>query len=597
MNYRPWLLFFVCSPSLVPGGPSITGEPWYMQETAMSSDARLTFMGKSWWKRAQELKEGNSFTLDLNRDNRPDTLIERRDGNIIEVVDDSGKSGDLANTKSSAAYLVSLKGSGLVDRMIVYIDNDHDGKADEMEIRHYQDGYLRYAWFGENYDGDGAQIFALKNWSYAGGSDFSSKFRGNVSIYLNKYDPLSKTWVPLSECPFLFWDQNHDGHSDIVLRVSAAPLSSNTGKDPDYANNYNYMWAPRATPLPETGNMNVRFSYNVDPDPRGEPVQHPHFTFGFNMVGAQAYSYPEMRYTNPLRREPRTVVRLPASQGVSAALRYPAQQTGFTWDEARTVFRWEGQFWIYQREYMPNTGGPTERWNMRREFSETPSSERKLYYSAIDKRYHLLGAREGWIEVGDLVNKQKDLEFRFFDSDHDGYFDTTEVFQPSNPVPVRVSRVNDPLATPVKLDRQWLQADYNNRVLPSAIRENERLIEALQTLTSDSLAAQYQAEAMKSDRLERRRYCLDIARELYFLKARDALYARNAAGPYPRLEAAARSQRILDRGPIDGGFTLGDSLDFWSTARQIEAFVETYNLGRYEKAAALIETITGTPPR
>ncbi len=240
----------------------------------------------------KDLKEGSSFTLDLNRDGRPDTLIERRDGNLIEIIDDSGHASDIANNRSSAAYLVSLKSTGLVDRMIVYIDNDADGKADEMEIRHYQDGYLRYGWFGENYDGDGAQIFALKNWSYAGGSDFSSKFRGNVSIYLNKYDQVSKTWVPLSECPFLFWDQNHDGHGDVVLRVSAAPLNSNKGKDPDYANNYNYMWAANATPLAETGNMNVRFSYNLDPDPRGEPVQHPHYTFGFNMVGSEAYSLP-----------------------------------------------------------------------------------------------------------------------------------------------------------------------------------------------------------------------------------------------------------------------------------------------------------------
>ncbi len=63
-----------------------------------------------------------------------------------------------------------------------------------------------------------------------------------------------------------------------------------TGKDSDYANNYNYMWAEKATPLSEIGNMNVRFSYNVDPEPRSEPLEQPHYTFGFNMVGAQPYS-------------------------------------------------------------------------------------------------------------------------------------------------------------------------------------------------------------------------------------------------------------------------------------------------------------------
>ncbi|HJY06206.1 MAG TPA: hypothetical protein VJ323_07800, partial [Bryobacteraceae bacterium] len=442
--------------------------PWYMQETAMSPNGRLTFLEKPWWPRAKALADGQSFSLDLNHDGRPDTLIERKDGNIIEIIDDSGHSSDITNNKADAAYVVSFKGTGLVDRMIVYIDNDGDDKADEMEIRHYRDGYLRYAWFGENYDRDGQQIFALKDWSYAGGSDFDSKFRGNVDFYLNKYDPETRTWVPLSECPFIFWDRDHDGRGDIVLRVSAAPLSSNAGKDTDYANNYNYMWAEKATPLRKIGNMNVRFSYNLDPNLRLEPEKKPHYTFGFNMVGAQPYSYPGMRYTNLRRRPPQTVVRIPANQGINVALHYPAQRTGFTWDEARTVFRWEGQFWIYEREYMPNTGGPVMRWNMRREYSPNPSSKHKLYYSDIAKRYHLYGAREGWMEVGHLVNKEKDLEFRYFDTNGDGYLDTTQVFEGANPVPVRVSHVTDLRTRPVTLTRDWLQADYNNIVLPAA---------------------------------------------------------------------------------------------------------------------------------
>ncbi len=80
----------------------------------------------------------------------------------------AARASDIAANKADAAYLVSFKGTGLVDRMIVYIDNDHDGKADEMELRHYRDGYLRYAWFGENYDKDGAQIFALKKLELCG---------------------------------------------------------------------------------------------------------------------------------------------------------------------------------------------------------------------------------------------------------------------------------------------------------------------------------------------------------------------------------------------------------------------------------------------
>jgi hypothetical protein len=556
--------------------------PWYMQETAMSPDGRMTFLNKSWWPRANALAEGQKFSLDLNHDGRPDTLIERTGGDIVEIIDDSGHSPDIANNKADAAYVVSFKGTGMVDRMIVYIDNDGDDKADEMEIRHYRDGYLRYAWIGENYDHDGQQIFVLKGWNYAGGSDFNSKFRGNVEFYLNKYDPETQTWVPLSECPFIFWDRDRDGRGDIVLRVSAAPLSSNMGKDTDYANNYNYMWAEKATPLSQIGNMNVRFSYNIDPDPRLEPEKKPHYTFGFNMVGAQPYSYRGMRYTNPRRRPPQTVVRIPANQGIDVALQYPAQRTGFTWDEARTVFRWEGQFWIYEREYMPNTGGPVMRWNMRREYSPNPSGGRKLYYSDVDKRYHLFGAREGWMEVGHLVNNEKDLEFRYFDTDGDGYLDTTQVLEGANPIPVRISHVTDLRTRPVTLTRDWLQADYNNKVLPIAIQEDEQLIAALKAVVQNPLAAAYEGAAAKAETAERRRYCLDIAKELYFLKVRDVFYARTAAGPYPNMNPAPKSMRLMSPGPVDGGFTLGDSLVYWQRSKQIEQFVQSYGAGKID---------------
>ena len=590
--------------------------PWYMQETAMSSDGRLTFFDKAWWPRAKALTEGQSFSLDLNGDGRPDTMIERRDGDLIEMIDDSGHASDIANNKGDAAYVVSMKGTGLVDRMVVYLDNDQDGKADEMEIRYYRDGYLRFGWFGENYDKDGAEIFALapefslwpilrnqpgaagaKDWSYDynGSKEFQSKFRGNTEIYLNKYDAVNRNWLPISECPFIFWDPTRDGRGDVVLRVSAAPLDSNTGKDPDYANNYDYMWAQKANRLSDTGVMNIRFSYNIDPEPRNEPFEKPHYTFGFNLVGAQPYSFPGMAYTNPRRRPPQTVVRIAADSGMEIALHYSAQQSGFTWDEGRTVFRYEGQFWIYERDYMPNTGAPTTRWNMRREYSDKPSSERKIYYSDVDKRYHLWGATEGWLEVGHLINDRKDLEFRYFDSDGDGYLDTTEVFEGSNPVPVRTVQLKNVRARPVVITREAMQDDYNNNVLPIAIRQDQELIAALRQVVNDPLAALYEADAMKATSAERRRYSLDVARELYFLRARDYLYGRNSQSPYSVLNPSSTLR--MTPGAAAGQYTVGDTLVYWKIAKQIDRFVETYDNGRFDETVQSINTLRNMLPQ
>lgn len=559
-----------------------------MQETAMSRNGRLTFLHKSWWARAQKLAEGKSFQLDLNHDGRPDTIIARRDGNIIEAIDDSGHAANIWN-RADTAYVVSYHGTGIVDCMVVYTDNNNDGRADEMEIRYYKDGYLRYAWFGENYDNDGAQIFHITNWKYDG-KQFQSKFRGNVMIYLNKYDPKTHSWVPLSECPFAFWDPNHDGLGEIVFRASVAPAASLKGKDLDYANNYNYMWQAQPPPLAAMAITNARLSYNIDPGPRREPLDRPHYNFGFNMVGLEPYRFPHMFYTNPRRRPPQTVVRLDWHHALATALSYPAHDTGFTWDEARDVHRWEGQFWIYERRLMSNTGGPTTRWNMRREYSSSLSARRQLYYSQIDRRYHLYGASESWIEVGHLVDDKKDLEIRAFDSNHDGYFDSWEVFKPGQGRPVRVSRVFNPEAKLIPLSRKFLIDDYNRRVLPEAIAADKELLAEMKKFASSPLALSYVQAAASSSMAERRRYCLDVARELFFLKVRDALYRQNASGDYPSLPEEAPG-RLLTPGPVKGRYTLGDTLAYWKFALQIERFVEDYGAGRLHQATLDLERI------
>jgi hypothetical protein len=587
---RMSLSLLLCVPMLaLAAAPPPQRLPWYMQETAMSAGGRLTLLDKPWWPRALALAEGSSFTLDLNHDGRPDTLITRKDGNIVEAIDDSGMAPDIWNNVSTT-YVVSLKGTGVVDRMVCYIDNDGDGKADEMDLRHYQDGYLRFAWFGENYDKDGAQIFELKNWSYAGNNGHN-KFRGNLQIYLNKYDAKTGTWVPLSECPFAFWDPNHDGHGDTVLRVSAAPLATLTGPDADYANNYNYMWSAETTPLAAMGNLNVRFSMNLDPQPRREPPDQPHYTFGFTMVGAQPYRFPRMTYTNPRRRPPQTVTRINWNDGVNVAMSYPARETGFTWDESHSVWRWEGQFWIFERVYLSNTGGPTMRWNMRREYSPKPASSREIYYSEADRRFHLKGAVEGWLEAGYLAGRQqKDLEYRWADRDADGYLDECRVYLGDQQTPVRVSRFS-PRAKDVPLTHDALLADYNERILPQAIAANTRLIASLKKAATSPAAEAWGAEAASAGYADRRRYCLDIARELYFLATRERLASRLAAQtPYPASTTPSRKRaRSPEQSAPGEGYSLGDSLRFWKLARQVDAFDTAYGDGRLDDARTLLE--------
>ena len=187
------------------------------------------------------------------------------------------------------------------------------------------------------------------------------------------------------------------------------------------------------------------------------------------------------------------------------------------------------------------------------------------------------------MEVGHLVNDRKDLEFRWFDKDGDGYLDTVEVYRPDNPAPVRVSRF-DPRARHVSLDREALTDEYNHKVLPAAIEEDRRLIAALKKVASDSAAEAYEAEAAKAEMPERRRYCLDIARELHFLKVRDVLLARLAASPYTGAPLDKRKYKSTEPGSAAGGYTLGDTLRYWKFAKQIEQFSDAYAAGRLDDA-------------
>jgi hypothetical protein len=153
---------------------------------------------------------------------------------------------------------------------------------------------------------------------------------------------------------------------------------------------------------------------------------------------------------------------------------------------------------------------------------------------------------------------------------------------------VRVTRVGTPRARKVLLNRVALRDEYNQRILPKVIAENQQLISALKRASSSPLAEAYEAEAAKTESVERRRYCLDIARELYFLKARDTLLEKNAKSwPYPQLPDA--SGRTLQMGPIKGRFTLGDSLAYWKVETAIEALMEAYGEGRLSDARTILE--------
>ena len=212
------------------------------------------------------------------------------------------------------------------------------------------------------------------------------------------------------------------------------------------------------------------------------------------------------------------------------ARNYPARQTGYTWDEYDDNDRWEGIFWMWERRIIANTGGPQSEMEQTSRVRQEPQQRAQdLYYSGVDRRIHLFGAQEGWIEVGQIRGSAKIGEVRMLDTDRNGFFDTWEYDLDNDGVPERTTTVRDEKARMLRLDQKELHDFYTREVLPEAIAENERLVVRLKPLAQDEQANIFLALAKDCDSAERKRYLLDLAREKLFAKAMVELYRRAKA--------------------------------------------------------------------
>ncbi len=296
-------------------GEGHTG-PWWMQQTALTQDGQpaIALKDRPWLPRAANLQLGESFVLGVSGLSSPSMLVRResfkdRSNNVVEAIvwvidDDEDGSVAIGGDRDSDCYIADYGGDGVVDRMVDYIDDDGDGDPDEMDIRYFVDGALRNAWFGIDLDDD-SSMWSLAGYEYGGPSYFESDPYGDNIFYMNKLNPNRGTWIPISECPFSFYDTDGDGYSEVVVRVSAVPLDYDRDKHPDYAN---YQGSSAWQEAQERiGAVNVRYSFDID-NLSGEETPL-HYDFGFNLVGDVPYEFEGMEHFNSKRRPPQGSTR------------------------------------------------------------------------------------------------------------------------------------------------------------------------------------------------------------------------------------------------------------------------------------------------
>jgi hypothetical protein len=580
--------------------------PWWMQVTAMTRDGMLDLKSKPWWPRATRLKLNGQFVVDVEGGPQGATLVRReqvttRSGKPVEaivwVIDDDNdgsiaRGGDQVND----CYVVDYGCDGVVDRMVDWIDNDHDGVPDEMDIRYFTNGRLNNCWFGIDYDHDG-RMWSLTGYEYGGPSFFEADPYGNNMIYMNKFNPELGRWSPISECPFAFYDTDGDGQSEEVVRFSAVPLDYDIAAHPDYANSsYTLPWN---RDLENMGVVNVRYSFDIDNLSSDKTPLH--YDFGLNLVGRVPYRFAGMDHYNPLRRPPQTTVVAPYNRVRDISNHYAARETGFSWHEnhddtisigygpnADDDFRWEGVFWTWERRFMENTGGPCQKWNVRREWSRRPTDRRELYYSGIDKRIHLFGAEEGWVPMGHFAGLGEIGEMRMYDTDGNGYFDRWEVWLKGDGGPWRVSTVRDERARRVPFDIAWLRRFYTEQALPEAMTADEKLMAAMNRARPFACPAELEA-AMRAGPDNYRRYAMDLAAELEY---RDLHRSLSELANRVLSEAKMDDLRPL---PPEQRSRTANSQTAWALTRSLERLDAAWGEGDIDAALAAIEEVTRSP--
>jgi hypothetical protein len=600
------LLLLGCFPVLpTPVSGQTPAGAWWEAETAMDQDGRIALAARPWWQRAQALAVGEHFLIQSTQPDGGRMLVRREQWTtrgkpqpvIVWVIDDDGdmRPDDKDGDKDSDCYVADYDADGTVDRMVDYLDNNADGKPDEMEIRYFDNGRLRRAWFAMDLDGDG-HMWKIDRYEYPPGSFFECDAYGDNMIYFNGYDAQRRAWFPASECPFAFYDTDRDGQSEAVVRVSGVPLSFDPASNKDPANDVNYSSAPRTDATRDMGAMNIR--YGIDIDALSDAERPLHYDMGFNMIGRLPYRFKGMEHANPLRREPKTTICIPHGSARAMAESYPADQTGFSWrefsdnterigfgphaDEGR---RWEGIFWVWGRRVMHNTGGPVQEWNTRREFQPTPSTRRVLYYSRVDRRIHLKGAAEGWLRVGHLASQDRLGEVRWFDTNADGYSDRWEVYREGQAAPVRVSTVLDPGVRELPGEWDKLTAVYTQELLPEARRANQQLMAAMRRVDPEFAGSEELAKALAAAPSEtEKRYIEDIQREQQYLALREKLLAKSAAW----LAKESATERALSRGPE----RLTDSEAAWTFTQRIARLDVAYGEGRYDQAVEILDVLS-----
>lgn len=339
---------------------------------------------------------------------------------LVRVIDEDGdlRMGGLPD-RDTDLWVADWHADGLVDAVIDYEDDDGDGDLDQMSMFFYDQRQGLRVWWSHD-DGDDNLLWYDQDYVYEQAEcQYKSHFGGDESFSGFYYDPGQHRWIPFSENPFLFFDPDHDGVTEEVVRMA--------GHDDQI--------------------RSVRWSFDADND--GSLKQPRNFDAGITVLApGWTPANQNSSLTLPSALCDTLLIRnIPAGPLLRRgdALRYLSEITWgralLSWDEndwnkawnnpRDTIHRWEGIIAAASTDsvyYMPRVGGPDcGPFNKRYELLLQPEGPLQFYYHPSDHRIHLKHSDRSWLVVDYDGDGKADMRYLWQDRDGDGLVDYLEL--------------------------------------------------------------------------------------------------------------------------------------------------------------------------
>lgn len=408
---------------------------------------------------------------DLNNDGKPEAIysVTGKDTPILWIDDDHNMQwSDLEGDMVNDCLLIDRNRDGVYggqgDLIIDWVDSDGDGRADyQLVIEYSKERKENDVWPNGHVmiliDTDKDNVFnyidwntfQVKSWNKSGTCDFYTDYSGQTAftkIHVSTYDmgDLRLNW----ENPFLFYDEDNDGLSEVAIRLLDEPSTKDKNA---HWNNYVNM---------QLEGVIDWVSISVDLDNDNAPGNE--FDFDFTL-GLRGGGFDYMDQVHPIKNlrglpEADKFFMDPRWRQLTELI-YPDHKSA--WDLIFKRGKWDKAYFVYDEDddchrwervefYDPldpfkvgagkkgvdnhtqsDAAGDRGEWDM------DNSGQGKLYVGRFDGRLHLLGAEwgcwridqnaeyyQGWDRL--WLNKDPKVfaTVKYTDQDNNGFFDRIE---------------------------------------------------------------------------------------------------------------------------------------------------------------------------